>query len=202
MAGFTGRGAIQTVNLLDLASALPVRIEVVDAAELIERVLPDVYDIVERGLVEVQDTQVVKFSSGQANDVPEKQREDSVRLVGKAKLLRVYIGENDKWEGEPLFETILKRARLLDMAGATVYRGIEGYGAHKRIHRRQMLTFSHDAPILVTVIDEEEKINKLLAVLDGIVQGGCLIAISDVTVVKYLEHPTEDRDLEPGGNLG
>src|SRR3970040_178573 len=64
MAGFTGRGAIQTINILDLSAALPVRIEVVDAPETIERVLPDVYDIVERGLVEVQETQVVKFGAG------------------------------------------------------------------------------------------------------------------------------------------
>ena len=81
LAGFTGRGAIRTVNVLDLSADLPVRIEVVDTPETIERVLPDVYDIVERGLVEVQDTQVVKFASGAPEEAGEEER---VRLVGRA----------------------------------------------------------------------------------------------------------------------
>src|SRR5450759_2155041 len=108
IAGFTGRGAIQTINLMDGAMPLPVRIEVVDTPEAIDRVLADVYDMVERGLVEIQDTQIVKFAAGQAPEVSAPQKEELVRLVGKAKMLRVHIGENDKWEGEPLYETIVK----------------------------------------------------------------------------------------------
>jgi len=188
IAGFTGRGSIQTINLMDGAMPLPIRIEVVDTGEAIDRVLPDVYDIVERGLVEIQDTQIVKFSGPQSVTPPPPGKEDLVRLVGKAKMLRVHIGENDKWEGEPLYETIVKRARQLDIAGATVYRGILGYGAHKRLHKHHTLALSADDPILITVIDEEEKINKLLAALDSVVTEGCLIAISDVTVVKYVGH--------------
>jgi PII-like signaling protein len=191
IAGFTGRGAIQTIDVLDLSSSLPVRIEVVDTAEAIGRVLPDVYDIVERGLVEIQDTHVVKLAGGGPEELPRPAKEEIVRLVGKAKMLRIHIGQDDKWEGEPLYETIVKRARQLDIAGATVYRGILGYGAHKRIHKHKALALSHDDPITVTVVDEEEKVNALLAAIDGVVTGGCLIAISDVTVVKYLAHGTE-----------
>ncbi len=189
IAGFTGRGSIRTIDQMDGSMPLPVRIEVVDTAEAIDRVLPDVYDIVERGLVELQETRIVKLGTGEAAAAPPpRRREDLVRLVGKAKMLRVHIGENDRWEGEPLYETIVKRARLLDIAGATVYRGILGYGAQKRIHKHHTLALSSDDPILVTVIDEAEKIDALLAALDGIVTGGCLIAISDVTVVKYVPH--------------
>lgn len=200
MAGFTGRGAIQTINFIELAANLPVRIEVVDTAEAIDRVLPDVYDIVEHGLVEIQDTLIVKFGTGQAPEAPAARKEELVRLVGKAKMLRVHIGENDKWEGEPLYETIVKRARQLDIAGATVYRGILGYGAHKRIHKHHKMTLSSDDPILVTIIDEEEKVDKLLSALDSIVTGGCMIAISDVTVVKYVGHdPGESAaEIAPG----
>jgi PII-like signaling protein len=195
MAGFTGSGPIRTMHLIDASLPLPVRIEVVDTAEAIERVLPDVYDIVEFGLVEIQDTQIVKFASEQPVGAEAPRKEDLVRLVGKAKMLRVHIGENDKWEGEPLYETIVKRARQLDIAGATVYRGILGYGAQKRIHKHHTLTLSSDDPIMVSVIDEAEKIDRLLGALDSVVKGGCLITISDVTVVRYTEHREEAPEV-------
>lgn len=194
IAGFTGRGTIQTIDLMDGALPLPIRIEVVDTGEAIDRVLPDVYDIVEHGLVEIQDTQIVKFKGPQTAAAPPGGKEELVRLVGKAKMLRVHIGENDKWEGEPLYETIVKRANQLDIAGATVYRGILGYGAHKRIRKHHAITFSSDDPIMIAIIDEEEKINRLLAALDSVVTGGCLIAISDVTVVKYVGHDVDGSE--------
>ena len=201
IAGFTGRGAIQTVSLVDLSGSLPVRIEVVDTPEAIDRVLPDVYDMVERGLVEVQATEVVKFSAGPEETPEEAKREEPMRLVGKAKMLRIHIGADDKWEGEPLHEAIVKRARQLDIAGATVYRAILGYGAHKRLHKHKPFALSQDDPLLVTVIDVEEKVDKLLAAVDGMVAGGCLIAISDVTVVRYQEHdPGRDApEAQPKG---
>jgi PII-like signaling protein len=192
IAGFTGRGTIQTINVLDLSAALPVRIEVVDTPDAIDRVLPDVFDIVERGLVEVQETRVVKFASGEDESLPEPKREELMRLVGKAKLLRVHIGADDKWEGEPLYEAIVKRARQLDIAGATVYRGEMGYGAQKRLHKHKAFALSKDDPMTVTAIDSEEKIDRLLAAIDGMVTGGCLIAISDVTVVKYVAHERDE----------
>ncbi len=195
IAGFAGHGAIQTVNLVDLGAELPVRIEVVDTPEAIDRVLPDVYDIVERGLVEVQDTLVVKFAppAADAEAAPTGRKEELMRLVGKAKMLRIHIGADDRWEGEPLHEAIVKRARQLDIAGATVYRAILGYGAHKRMHKHKTFALSGDDPITVTVIDTDDKIDKLLAAVDGMVTGGCLIAISDVTVVRYEEHPADEK---------
>jgi uncharacterized protein len=109
-----------------------------------------------------------------------------VKLSGKAKMLRIHFGENDKWQGRPLYEAIVARCRELDIAGATVYRGIEGYGASTIIHRRNPFRFSSDAPILVQIIDSEEKIQKLLPALDEMVTSGGLIAISDVEVIKYV----------------
>lgn len=191
IAGFTGRGAIHTINIVDLSTDLPVRIEIVDTPEAIDRVLSDVFDMVDKGLVEVQDTTVVKFATGETAPAPEAKKGELMRLIGKAKMLRVHIGENDRWEGEPLYEAIVRRAAQLDIAGATVYRGILGYGAHKRIHRHKTMTFSSDDPIMISMVDEEEKINQMIAALDTMVSGGCLIAISDVTVVKYVEHGSE-----------
>jgi PII-like signaling protein len=189
IAGYTGHGAVSSIDHVELASALPVRIEVTDAAGKIERVLPDVYDIIDKGLIEVQDTNVVKYavdeeSGGVAAAV-------QMRLIGKAKALQIHIGEADTWEGAPLHEAIVTRARQLDIAGATVYRGILGYGAHKRIHKHKTLALSHDDPIMISIVDEEEKINKLLAALETMIRGGCMIAVSDVTVVKYEEHAAE-----------
>jgi len=187
IAGYTGRGKVSSIDHVEFASALPVRIEVTDAADKIERVLADVYDIVDVGLVEVQDTNVVKYAASE-----ERGGEPAAvqRLIGKAKSLQIHIGEADTWEGVPLHEAIVMRARQLDIAGATVYRGILGYGAHKRIHKHKTLALSHDDPIMISVVDEEEKINKLLASLETMIRGGCMIAVSDVTVVKYEEHPS------------
>ncbi|HEX9295769.1 MAG TPA: DUF190 domain-containing protein [Polyangiaceae bacterium] len=188
IAGFSGDGAIHTLHLADVVLDLPIRIEVVDSREAIENVLADVYHIVEGGLIEVQDTQVIRRAKAGEKTTAASTHEGLMRLIGRAKLLQVHIGESDRWEGEPLYEAIVKRARQLDIAGATVYRGLLGYGAQKRIHKHKALALSHDDPILVSVVDVEEKIDKLVAAIDGMVTGGCLIAISDVAVVKYAAH--------------
>ncbi|HSP14011.1 MAG TPA: DUF190 domain-containing protein [Thermoanaerobaculia bacterium] len=195
IAGFTGHGSIHTINLVDLSTDLPVRIEIVDTPESIDRVLPDVYDMVQKGLVEVQDTTVIKFASGAAAVPAAEAKENLMRLIGKAKMLRVHIGENDKWEGAPLYEAIVKRAAQLDIAGATVYRGILGYGAQKRLHRHKTLGFSSDDPIMISMVDQEEKINAMITALETMVTGGCMIAVSDVTVVRYASASSEPSSL-------
>jgi PII-like signaling protein len=196
LAGYRGRGPVHTANVVDLSAALPVRVEVVGSAEEIDRLLPDVYDMVERGRVEVQDTHVVRLGTGDLPAPGPAQEEARVRLIGKARMLRIHIGENDRWEGAPLYEAIVKRARQLDVAGATVYRGILGYGAQGRVHKHKTLALSHDDPILISVIDDEEKIDALLSALESMVTGGCLISISDVTVVKYVEHETAPAESD------
>ena len=107
-----------------------------------------------------------------------------MRLQGKARMLRIHFGEDDKWQNKPLYEAIVVKCRELDIAGATVFRGIEGYGASTLIHKRHLL-FSSDRPIMVTVIDSEEKISKLLPALDEMVSEG-LIAMSEVEVIRYV----------------
>ena len=108
-----------------------------------------------------------------------------MKLQGRAKMLRIHFGEDDKWKGLPLYQAIVERCRQLDIAGATVYRGIEGFGASSLIRRSHAFRLSQDSPIMVTVIDTEEKIQKLLPVLDEMVTEG-LIAMSDVEVIKYV----------------
>jgi PII-like signaling protein len=108
-----------------------------------------------------------------------------MKLAGNAKMLRIYFGEDDKWNEKPLYRAIVEKCRELDIAGATVLRGIEGYGASTLVRSAHLLSFSSDAPLMVTVIDNEEKILRLLPHLDEMVQEG-LIAISEVEVVKYV----------------
>lgn len=100
-------------------------------------------------------------------------------------MLRIYFGEDDKWKDKPLYRVIVEKCRELDIAGATVLKGIAGYGASSLIYRSRILSFSHDAPLMVTVIDSEEKIQKLIPFLDQVVDQG-LIATTDVDVIKYV----------------
>jgi uncharacterized protein len=108
-----------------------------------------------------------------------------MKLEGKARMVRIHFGEADKWKGKPLYLAIVEKCRELDIAGATVLRGIEGYGASTRIYKAHLLSFSSDAPVMVSVIDVEDKIAKLLPHLDEMVAEG-LIAMSDVEVIKYV----------------
>lgn len=112
-----------------------------------------------------------------------------MKLEGKAKMLRIYFGEDDKWHGQALYKAIVDRCRQMDIAGATVYRAIEGYGASTIIRWSHVLSASSDAPIMVTIVDAEEKIRELIPVLDEMVDEG-LIAMSNVEVIKYVHQGT------------
>lgn len=112
-------------------------------------------------------------------------------LSGPAKMVRVYFGEDDRWKGQPLHQAIVEEARRQDLAGATVYRGIEGYGASSRIHRKHLLT-SSDLPIMVCVVDIASKIEQFLPTLEKMVFEG-LIAISDVEVIQYTHRAEGQR---------
>lgn len=110
------------------------------------------------------------------------------KITSKAKRLRIYIGEMDRWQKRPLYQAIVEKAKELDMAGATVYRGLMGYGAHSRIHTAQILDLSSDLPMLVEIVDSEEYIAKILPFLDEMMQEG-LVTIDDVEVIKYGKKP-------------
>lgn len=108
-----------------------------------------------------------------------------MKLQGKAKMLRIHFGEDDKWKDKPLYQAIVEKCRELDIAGATVLRGFAGYGASTLIRHSHHFSFSSDAPVMVSVIDSEEKIQQLLPHLDEMVDEG-LIAMSNVEVIKYV----------------
>ena len=99
-------------------------------------------------------------------------------------LIRILVGEEDQVHGVPLYEAIVKRARELNMAGASVFRGVMGFGAASRIHTSKILRLSEDLPMLIELVDSEEKINQLMPFLDEHVEEG-LITMENVKVIKY-----------------
>lgn len=102
----------------------------------------------------------------------------------EAQLLRIFIGESDRTGGEPLYEAIVKMAREEGLAGATVLRGLLGYGAHSMIHTAKILRLSEDLPIIVEIVDTQEKIEKFLPRLDSMIEEG-LVTLEKVKIIAY-----------------
>jgi PII-like signaling protein len=111
-----------------------------------------------------------------------------MKIAGTGKLLRIFVGEADRVHGHPLYEAIVLKARALGLAGATVWRGIEGFGATSRIHTARVLRLSEDLPLLIEIVDSEEKIRAALPELDALMEaagGGGLVTIEDAQVIRY-----------------
>ncbi|MBI4581668.1 MAG: DUF190 domain-containing protein [Planctomycetes bacterium] len=115
-----------------------------------------------------------------------------MKLEGEAQLLRIFVGESDRWHGKPLYEAIVTKARELHLAGATVLRGPMGFGAHSRLHTVKILRLSEDLPIVIEIVDTEEKIKTLLPHLDEMVTEG-LMTLEKVHVIKYRANGAADE---------
>jgi PII-like signaling protein len=112
----------------------------------------------------------------------------------EAMLLRIYIGESDKWEHKPLYEAIVLAARAGKLAGATVLRGPMGYGKSSRVHTTKILQLSMDLPLVIEIVDSEEKINGFLPKLDTMIGGG-LVTLEKVRVVHYRSGVAKDEPI-------
>jgi uncharacterized protein len=107
-----------------------------------------------------------------------------MKLPEKSVLLRVFIGESDKYKNKPLYEQIVLKARELNLAGATVLRGIMGFGADSRMHSAKLLDLSMDLPIVIEIVDTQENIDKLLPFIDeNLIEG--LVTLENIKVIKY-----------------
>ncbi len=107
-----------------------------------------------------------------------------MKIPEDGQLLRIFLGESDKWHGRPLYEAIVLKARELHLAGATVLRGPMGFGAHSRLHTSKILRLSEDLPIVVEIVDSQAKIDELLPHIDDMVKEG-LVTLEKVRVIKY-----------------
>ena len=107
-----------------------------------------------------------------------------MQIPHEAMLLRIFIGESDRWEHKPLYEAIVLTAREMHLGGATVLRGAMGFGKSSRLHTAKILRLSMDLPLVIEIVDSEEKINAFLPVLDTMVGGG-LVTLEKVKVIEY-----------------
>jgi PII-like signaling protein len=107
-----------------------------------------------------------------------------MQIPHEATLLRIFLGESDRWEHKPLYEAIVLKAREMHMAGATVLRGPAGFGKSSRLHTTKILRLSYDLPLVIEIVDAEEKINEFLPVLNQMMKGG-LVTLEKVRVIDY-----------------
>jgi PII-like signaling protein len=182
MAGFGAHHVMHTTKIEVLTDHLPIRIEFIESAHKVDELMPTLYDIVTDGVIEVQDTNVVKIAS---KERPSPPKGPHTKMRGTARLMRIYMGESDRWQGEPLHEAIVNRLRLMDIAGATVYQGILGYGVKGHTHKSGRLPFSHDLPVMISVVDVEEKLAKAINEVEQMMEDG-LIVLSDVEVIRLV----------------
>jgi PII-like signaling protein len=183
IAGFGADHHMRTDRILALTENLPMKVEFIETAEKVEQLLPKLHEIAGTGLIEIQDTTVAKpYQSTKQAARPDNT--PPLKHAEKAKLMRIFVGENDKWNGKPLHTALLECMRANDIAGVTVYQGILGYGANRRIHQDSALHLSHDRPMMLSAVDTEERLRAFLPVFEDMVQQG-LVVFSDVDVVKY-----------------
>jgi uncharacterized protein len=107
-----------------------------------------------------------------------------MRLEGEGKLLRLFIGESDTWHGKPLYQAIVERVRQEGLAGTTVLRGIEGFGADSHLHTSRILRLSEDLPIVIEIVDTPEQIDRVVPILDEMVGEG-MLTLERVQIVSY-----------------
>ncbi|MFJ3222186.1 DUF190 domain-containing protein [Streptomyces sp. NPDC086783] len=120
------------------------------------------------------------------------------RLTGRALRVTILIGENDTWHRRPLYSEIVHRARAAGLAGASVFRGIEGYGASSLIHTSRLLSLSEDLPVAVVIVDSEDRVRGFLPQLDELVSEG-LVILDDCEVVRYAGRTDETREAGETG---
>lgn len=189
VAGFGADHHMHTDRILVLTENFPMKVEFIESPEKVEELLPKLHEMVGTGLIEIQDTTIVKPSEC-SKQAARQEGSPPLKRQGKAKLMRIFIGENDKWHDKPLHKALIESMRANDIAGVTVYQGILGYGANRRIHKDTALHLSHDRPIMLSVVDTEERLRAFLPVLDDMVQQG-LVVFSDVDVIKYTHNYQE-----------
>lgn len=208
--GLDVNGCVLEHSVWSLVEKMPVIVEFVDAAEAIGRFLDTVGEVVLEGFATLERAHVLVYRSNHptadrttmrvrvppcANSLshfPSAEEFPVMQLAEDGRLVRIFIGEDDRWEGEPLYRAIVLKARELGLAGATVLKGPMGFGANSRVHSTLLVEVSSDLPIVIEIVDAPEKIDALLPYLDSMVQEG-LITVENVRVLKYRHNPDKKR---------
>ena len=182
IAGFGADHHMHSSNLIDISDHLPIKIEFIESRETVDAILGKLEEMAGTGLVETQETNIAK--AAQTSKARPKVQPEHLKIEGKAQMMRIYLSEEDRWNGKPLYKALVEAMRANDIAGVTVYRGILGYGAHRRIHQDESLFSSHRSSLMLSAIDTAEKLRAFLPMVDQMVEEG-LVVFSDVDIIKY-----------------
>jgi len=192
VAGFGADHHMHSLSSVEISDRLPIKIEFIEAQDKVEALLSKLEELSGTGLIEIQETTVVK--PAQSSQAARPVHPAHLKIEGKAQMMRIYLSEEDRWNNKPLYEALVEAMRANDIAGVTVYRGILGYGAHRRIHKDKPLLSTHHGSVMLSAVDTAEKLNAILPIVDQMVQEG-LVVFSDVDVIKYAYSP---QTLRPG----
>jgi PII-like signaling protein len=213
LRGFFGldvTGRLLESSAWALVEHVPVVVEVVDGARAVGQFLAAVEQTVPEGLATLERAHVVVYRQTREatkraamrlevpgpvtplSTLPSPEESPAMKESESGQLLRVFIGESDAWQGQPLYRAIVLKARELGLAGATVLKGPMGFGANSRVHTAKLLELSTDLPVVVEIVDVAEKVESLLPFLDEAVVEG-LITIEEVRVLKYRHNPAKAR---------
>jgi uncharacterized protein len=204
LKGFYGlrpEGSVLEEHRWSLSQELPVIVEVVDEAARIEALLANVEPVFREGVITLERAHVLLYRAGPRQPSAALTARNIIATVPTSAatgvrtmkqpengvLLRIFIGESDKEPGRdrPLYEAIVRRAREAHLAGATVLRGPMGFGRHSRVHTAKLLELSTDLPILIEIVDSEERVDSFLPTVDELVTEG-LVTLEAVRIVKYV----------------
>jgi PII-like signaling protein len=211
LCGFFGLdvdGHLLEEHLWSVTERRPVIIEFVDTPRAIGEFLSAVAEIVPEGLATLERGHVLLYRHERSGNLRSRlaipadvldlsslqmlEEFPAMHLSEDGRLLRIFIGESDTWEGEPLYRSIVLKAKHLGMAGATVLHGAMGYGANSRVHSTKLLELSTDLPVVVEIVDTADKVEQLLPFLDDAVDEG-MITIEAVKVLRYRHDPGKTR---------
>lgn len=193
VAGFGADHHIHSAGFVEISDHLPVKIEFIETPQKVDELLGKLEELVGTGLIELQETTIAKpAQSSKQTQAPLQ----PLKISGTARLMQIYIDEEEKWNDKPLYESLITALRANDLAGATVYRGILGYGADRKLHKEKPFHLSHTSPLMISVIDTEEKLREFLPVLDKMMQQG-FVVLSDVDVITY-SHRSPQTSVEGG----
>jgi hypothetical protein len=208
LKGFYGLrpdGSVLEEHTWSISQELPVIVEVIDSPARIEALLAKVEPAFREGVITLERAHVLLYRSGARESTGALNGRNIIGTVTTSAaagvrtmkepengvLLRIFIGESDKEPGRdrPLYEAIVRRAREAHLAGATVLRGPMGFGRHSRVHTAKLLELSTDLPILIEIVDSEEKVDAFLPTVDELVTEG-LVTLEAVRIVRYVSPDT------------
>lgn len=189
VAGFGADHHMHSASSVEISDRLPIKIEFIEAQEKVDALLGKLEELSGSGLIEIQETNVVK--PAQMSKSAKPVHPAHLKIEGKAQMMRIYLSEEDCWNDKPLYKALVEAMRANDIAGVTVYRGILGYGAHRRMHKDKPLLSAHHGSVMLSAIDTAEKLQAILPIIDQMVQEG-LVVFSDVDVIKYAYSPHDE----------